>query len=96
MLREVTYFPSRPAKGESIHLKGHTHRRLINRKRRQCLGYRRFAERVRDIERVDACHANDVARLGAIRIDPLQTHIPHDLKHLATAALTLTIDHLPL
>jgi hypothetical protein len=53
----------------------------------------RVAQRVGDVQRVDAGHADDIAGLRALRLDALEAQVAHHLQHAAGARGAVAVDH---
>ena len=78
--------------GRIIDLKCHAHRGLIDAQRWQCLRLGGITERIGDVKRIDAGHADNITRLSAIGVYALQPQITHDLQDFASALITLAVN----
>ncbi len=77
-----------------IDLKGHAHGGLVNGQGHHGFDFVGVTQGVGDAEFVDAGDADDVTRVGFLRIYALQAVIAHYLQHLALALVALVVnDH---
>ena len=85
-----------PAQRRVVDLKGHADRRLVYQQRRQRLDHFGIADRVRDLQPVDAGKGDDVAGARLVQLDPLEPVEGKDLQYPTAPLATVRVgdDHL--
>ena len=89
----MTYCPSRPGHRRRVDAEDHRHRRLVDGRRRNRQAVLGIRDRLADGDVVDAGHADDVARAGALDVDALEAFEREQLRDLGVLVHAVELEH---